>query len=125
MNVLVRYFTQDDPVQSTKANEIVDRLSEATPGYITAIVLAEVYWVLRDSYKIDRTTILSTLRGLLDSKEVVVERSDTIRRALRRAEAGADLSDALIFEFGVEAGCDRTVTFDEKAAKRAGMQLIA
>lgn len=123
-NVLVRYFTQDDPVQSTQANKLIDQLSESETGYVTAIVLAEVYWVLRDSYKTERGAILEILRGLLDSKEIVIERSESVRRALRRAQDGADLADSLIVEFGVDAGCDRTATFDRKAAKKAGMQLI-
>lgn len=48
-NVLVRYLTQDDPVQSRKANaliaEAVDR-GEQCP--INVIVLCELVWVLRD-----------------------------------------------------------------------------
>jgi hypothetical protein len=38
---------------------------------------------------------------------------------------GADFADSLIVEFGIDAGCDHTVTFDQKAAKKAGMQFRA
>jgi predicted nucleic-acid-binding protein len=30
----------------------------------------------------------------------------------------------LITEFGIDAGCERTVTFDHGAAKTAGMRLL-
>jgi predicted nucleic-acid-binding protein len=57
-------------------------------------------------------------------QEIVVEQADTVRRSLRRAADGADFADALIKERGVDAGCERTVTFDRKAAKAAGMDLL-
>jgi len=123
-NVLVRYFTQDDAFQAARANEIIDELSEDEPGFVSVIVLAEIYWVLRESYKADRGTVVTILRGLLDSKEIVVERSETARRALHHTEDGTDFADSLIVEFGIDAGCDHTVTFDQKAAKKAGMRLI-
>lgn len=120
-NVLVRYFTQDDVVQAGLANKVMDGLSEEQPGYVTTIVLAEIYWVLRHAYQTDRETIVGVLQRLLESKEIIVEQSDAVRRALRRAVAGADVADAIIHELGVSAGCERTVTFDRKAVRVAGM----
>ena len=124
-NVLVRYFTQDDTAQAAAANELIDQLTEPRPGYVTMIVIVETYWVLSRAYRTDQTTVGATLRGLLDAKEVVVERADLVRRALRRMADGADFADALISEAGADAGCERTVTFDRRAAKSAGMQLLA
>ena len=50
-NVLVRYLTQDDPVQSAQANAFIEReLSPAEPGIIGHIVLCEVGWVLSRAY---------------------------------------------------------------------------
>ncbi len=35
-NILVRYLTQDDPLQSPKATEIIERrLTEETPGFVS------------------------------------------------------------------------------------------
>lgn len=124
-NVLVRYVTQDDAAQALAANELIDQLSESQPGYVTMTVTVEMYWVLSRAYRTDKTTVAATLIGLLDAKEVVVERADLVRRAVRRLAAGADFADALISEAGADAGCERTVTFDPRAAKSAGMQLLA
>jgi len=45
-NVLVRYIAQDDPVQSKRANHLIeDECSAATPGFISLIVLLELVWV--------------------------------------------------------------------------------
>lgn len=124
-NVLVRYFVQDDADQSARANELIDGLTEDAPGYVATIVLAEIYRVLSRAYRADDGTTLALLRGLLDSRDVTIQHSDTVRRALRRAENGADFADALIAESGVDAGCTTTVTFDRAATKSAGMRLLA
>lgn len=123
-NILVRYFAQDDPEQAARANALVEELSESNPGYVTMVVLVETYWVLRRAYQSDRGSVAAILHGLLESKEIVTERSDTVRSALHRVADGADFADALITEVGLEAGCERTVTFDRGAAKAAGMQLL-
>ncbi|MFD6156654.1 PIN domain-containing protein [Nocardia sp. NPDC060256] len=124
-NVLIRYLTQDDPAQSARANQVIDGLSESRPGYVTMIVLAEIHWVLRRGYQQDPEAVTDVLLGLLDSTEIVVERADTVRQALRQAADGADFADALIQQLGQEAGCDLTVTFDHNAGERAGMRLLA
>lgn len=80
--------------------------------------------MLTRAYKTDKSSVTAILYGLLDSKEIVVERSDIVRRALRRAVDGADVAGALISELGAEAGCSTAVTFDRKAAKLAGMRLL-
>ena len=42
-NVLVRYFAQDDPVQSRKAVEIVERrLTEDEPGFVSVVTIRTV-----------------------------------------------------------------------------------
>lgn len=123
-NILVRYFTQDDAAQAALANDLVDGLSEERPGYVTTIVLAETYWVLRHAYKTDRDAIIGVLQRLLESKEIVVEQADAARRAMRRAAGGADVAGALINEISVDAGCERTLTFHRRAAKATGMQLL-
>ena len=50
-NILVRYFTQDDPVQAALATEVMEqRLSEAEPGFISVVAMAETVWVLESVY---------------------------------------------------------------------------
>jgi predicted nucleic-acid-binding protein len=45
-NILVRYFTQDDPIQSAKAEEIIEnQLSEKKPAYLSLVVIAEIVWI--------------------------------------------------------------------------------
>ena len=63
-NVLVRYLTQDDPVQSAQANAFVERqLSSAEPGIIGHGVLCEVGWVLSRAYGYTRKHFLLVKRN--------------------------------------------------------------
>jgi predicted nucleic-acid-binding protein len=41
-NILVRYLAQDDPVQSPKAREILERrLTEKDPGFVSVVAMVE------------------------------------------------------------------------------------
>lgn len=123
-NVLVRYVTQDDPDQSPRANALVESLTEREPAFVPTLVLVELHWVLRRAYRLGREEADRVVATLAQTRELVVEDPDVVRLALRRASEGAELPDALIAETAVRAGCDAVLTFDARAARRAGMTLV-
>jgi predicted nucleic-acid-binding protein len=49
-SILVRYFAQDDPVQSPKATELIERLTEENPGFVSLLAMVETAWVLDRAY---------------------------------------------------------------------------
>jgi len=84
-NVLVRYLTQDDKKQSAKVNALIeDELSAQNPGYITAITLVEVVWVLESCYDQSKEAVLDVLHALLTTRQLVVEKADKVYMAMRR-----------------------------------------
>ncbi len=125
-NVLVRYFVQDDVAQSKKASALMDSLSADRPGYVSQVALVEVVWVLGRCYGVEREQVKHIIDSMIGTKELVVEGSDTVRKALRvfSASAKADFSDCLIERSGYAAECEYTATFDVTASKVAGMHLI-
>ena len=124
-NVLVRYVMQDDPRQSPRATRLMDSLAPQAPGYVSLVVLVELVWVLRSNYGLARGQVATVLETLLRSKELLVERVETVARALERFEsAGADLADALIERIAAASGCEATYTFDAGAVKSANMTLV-
>lgn len=123
-NILVRYLAQDEPRQAARATRLIEgELSDREPGYISLVVLVETCWVLKRIYGATPAEQRSTVRGLLDARQLVVESRVAVGRAIDAAVAG-DFADALISELAREAGCIRTVTFDRRAAK-VGMTVIA
>ena len=54
-NVLLRYLVQDDPAQSRRATEIVERrLTRRDPGFVSLVSILEIVWVLGTLYKRSR-----------------------------------------------------------------------
>lgn len=124
-NVLVRYIMQDDPKQSPKANRLMESLSAEEPGYVTVVSIIELYWVLTSCYALTGQQVKEALDVLLRSKEIVVGQAEQVMRALRVFDVGAaDFADCLIERIAAAAGCTQTMTFDQAAAKHAGMSLI-
>ncbi|WP_186115599.1 PIN domain-containing protein [Burkholderia gladioli] len=125
-NVLVRYFAQDDPVQSKKATHLMESLSAERPGYVSQVTLVEVVWVLGRCYGVERQQMKDIIDSMVGTKELIVEAADTVRKALRvfAASAKTDFADCLIERSGFVVGCEHTATFDVTASKLAGMRLI-
>ena len=124
-NVVIRYLMQDDVQQAERATTFIERqLSAENPGFISLVVLTEVVWVLRSCYSIDRDDIGRTIRALLETRQLWIERTDLVVRTLRRyADRAADFSDALIMELATDRGCSETVSFDRKA-NALGMRML-
>lgn len=126
-NVLVRYLTQDDPVQSAQANAFIEeQLSPAEPGIIGHIVMCEVSWVLSRAYGYPRQQVANALGALLTCREFQVESPDLGILALQDYRQGtADFSDYLLGRAHQRLGATHTVTFDRKAAQAAQFTLLA
>jgi predicted nucleic-acid-binding protein len=123
-NILVRFFTQDNPRQCEQTDELMRSLSVAKPAWIGMVTLLEFVWVLTRIYRIGQHEMVRILDDLLDRPEIVVERIDTVHEALNLYRAGkADFADCLIVASARDAGCDRVLTFDRIAARDAGMEL--
>ena len=125
-NVLVRYIMQDDARQASLATRLVESLSVESPGFVPLVSVVELAWVLSSVYQLDRGQVVEAFEALLRTKEIVVERAETIWKALRvYQDANADFADCLIERSAAVAGCDRTMTFDRGAVKGCGMTLVS
>jgi predicted nucleic-acid-binding protein len=123
-NVVIRYVTQDEPRQAAAATRLFEKtLSTENPGFIAAITLCEIAWVLADCYGANKAHIREVIAGLLGSKQVVVESAELAWKALRAWEkSSADFSDALIAQVALAHGADKVLTFDKAAAKLEGFE---
>ncbi|OIN44040.1 VapC toxin family PIN domain ribonuclease [Pseudomonas azotoformans] len=125
-NVLVRYVTQDDPVQSAKASELIESLTTASPGFISLVSIVELVWVLQSCYQSAKSDVVMVLETLLRTRELTVEHGEIIWQALRKFVANkADFADCLIERCAHAAGCEYTATFDLNAIKTTGMKRLA
>ena len=125
-NVVVRLIVDDDPKQAAAARDYIrDRCTPDDPGYISNIVLAEVAWSLARGYGYSRNDIADAIERVMETAQLQVESSTDVAAALadyRRGPAG--FTDCLIGHLNRTADCTHTVTFDRKAAKLAGFELL-
>jgi predicted nucleic-acid-binding protein len=118
-NILVRYLTQDDPGQSPRATELIERrLTEDNPGFISVVAMTETVWVLQRAYRLSNVRIAEVIERLLQTSVLVVENEAEVFAAMTVLQEGSgSFADALIGELGDRAGCSVTLTFDQKAAR--------
>lgn len=124
-NVLARYIAQDDAKQALKATHLIESLTVENPGFISLVAVVELVWVLQGCYQASRSESAAVLERLLRIRTLVVENAEMVVQALREYQGtSADFADCLINRSGIHAGCSYTATFDRKASKAGGMQLI-
>ena len=123
-NLLVRYFTQDDPIQSPIATEVIERrLTPQEPGFVSTVVTAETVWVLNRAYRLGREVIVAVLETMLRSDSLVVESEQEVFLAMIALGDGrGEFGDALIGALCANAGCPRVLSFDRRALRLPGFE---
>jgi predicted nucleic-acid-binding protein len=125
-NVLVRYLVQDDPTQSARAAELIERrLSQTNPGYISLVAMVETTWVLDSAYGFSRREIASAIERILQADVFFVQDEQEVFTAMVALRSGkGSFADALIGELGSAAGCSCTYTFDRKATQLSTFRML-
>lgn len=125
-NILVRYLAQDDPVQTPKATEIIERqLSETNPGFVSVVTMVETVWVLERAYRLKPSEIADAVESMLQAEVLAIEDEQEIYTAMIALRRGTgSFADALIAALGAKAGCSHTLTFDRSAARLEGIKLV-
>ena len=126
-NVVIRYLAQDDPWQAAAATRLMEKtLTTDNPGFIALVTVCEIAWVLEACYAADRASVREAIEGLLGTKQIAVESSELVWKAIRAwVDTSADLSDAIIGQVGLARGAGKIVTFDKAAAKLPAFELLA
>jgi len=72
--ILVRFLTQDDPIQSPWATEIIERrLTEENPGFVSIVAMVETVWVLDRAYRLAANEIAAAVERMLQTDVLVVQ----------------------------------------------------
>jgi predicted nucleic-acid-binding protein len=124
-NILVRYLTQDDPLQSAKARDIVERrLTEEKPGFVSIVAMVEIVWVLERAYGLRPHQIVGAVERMLQIDVLVVENEQEVFTAMISLKEGrGSFADDVISALGARVGCSSTLTFDRKALRLPGFAL--
>jgi predicted nucleic-acid-binding protein len=125
-NVLVRWLVADDEDQTARAERLF-RAAQAhgTRLFVPLGVTLELEWVLRSRYGFDKGTALATFSALLETRELDFQDEAGIERALHAWRLGAaEFADCLHAGVCAAHGQEPLLSFDVKAARLPGVQLI-
>jgi predicted nucleic-acid-binding protein len=125
-NILVRYLTQDDELQSTKATKLISNYSGKSEAiFINNIVLCELIWVLTRGYHYSKNQIITVLKEILLTIEFAFDNHKILwLSALEYENSTADFADILIGKLNILKGCKQNFTFDRKAADTSVFHLL-
>jgi predicted nucleic-acid-binding protein len=126
-NVLVRFITQDDAVQSGAATRLIERrLTTENPGHVNVVAMAETAWVLQRVYGLSDKSLAATIERILQIDVLEVENEQQVFAAMLAVKTGrGSFADALIGALDAKAGCSNTLTFDRKASQLPGFELLS
>ncbi len=120
-NILVRYLTWDDPVQSPLAASAIET---AATLFISSVVLCETVWVLRRVYGLTPPEIVPVLRNFIAAETVELDRP-LAEAGLQCLAQGGDFADGVILLEAERAKAEEFFTFDEKFALIAASGRVA
>lgn len=112
-NILARWLTRDDPVQTALADQVM-----LAPVFVPLTVLIELSWLLTRSFHFTRTMLNDAVGTLLEVETIAIASEAGVRWALERHADGADLPDML--HLVASHGADAFLSFEKHLAKLAG-----
>ena len=120
-NVLVRLVTRDDAKQVDAAEVFVEK-----GAWVPQLALAEATWVLSAVYDLDAATIATAIEMLLNHKDLTLEESEVVAKALEifRKRPALGFSDCLMLEVARKAGHLPLGTFDRNLGKLTGVERL-
>jgi len=125
-NVLVRYLTQDDPVQARKVDTFMTAAIEGGDRlHVDDVVLCELVWVLRAAYRFGKPVIAAALDKVMSTGIFAFDDRELLRSALIDYLNGpGDFADYVIGRRNTRAGCEHTVTFDRPLNREQSFVLL-
>ncbi len=113
-NVVLRFLRNDDPRQSPASARLFGNAKAGKVQLlISAVTVAELFYVLARAYKHPRSEAAATLLPFLQSDIIEVENRKRVIDTLRRViKANVDFGDAYLAATASEKG-DQIVSFDD------------
>lgn len=125
-NVVIRFLTQDDPVQRRAALQFGAGLGKDYLAFLPLVGILELDWALRSKLGFSKADVVTAVNKLLNTRGLTVEHHGLVVKVLHLVEKNnADFADAIIACRSIEEGCEAIKTFDIKAARKVpGMELL-
>ena len=114
-NIITRLMAGDDHAQERAVLRLLAE-PDAT-FFLSDVVLAEVAWVLSDTYGFSREELASALESLVNRSDLFFEDRVRFRRAVKHLLDGGDFPDFLILARAQAEGCTALASLDKDLRK--------
>ena len=115
-NIITRLIAGDDHAQERAVLRLLAE-PDAT-FFLSDVVLAEVAWVLSDTYGFSREELACALESLVNRSDLFFEDRVRFRRAVKHLLDGGDFPDFLILARAQAEACTALASFDKELKKR-------
>jgi predicted nucleic acid-binding protein len=117
-NILVRFLRNDHKDFSPRAAAFIQQANDGKITlHLSAVTVAEIFYVLKAAYKVPRRTAAQTLASVLNTPAFQLAEPLRVLDALARVQAAnVDFGDAYIAAAAVENGID-VASFDSDLDK--------
>jgi predicted nucleic-acid-binding protein len=125
-DILVLLVAQDDEVQSPLVTRLLAQHAQRGELlFVATTVMLELEWVLRARYKQTKPQVIAVFASLLQCVEFSFASEDALEQALVDYEEGcADFGECLHLALSRKAEALPFWTFDRKASKSAGAEVL-
>ena len=122
-NAVIRFLVKDGEKEAQAVRRILLKAEkEGNSFFITCPVVLETMWVLSSVYEYEREDIVCAVENLLSLPVLTIENHKTLTALCHEAQISkVELPDLLIGLVARDAGCDSTLTFDQKATESSGL----
>ncbi|MEI6268221.1 MAG: type II toxin-antitoxin system VapC family toxin [Methylococcaceae bacterium] len=119
-NILVRYYAQDDALQSPIALRL---FNDESSLFVTKTVLLELFWVLTqaEKFRFPPEQVMAVFEHLQDLPNIVIEDELSLRTAVLWCRDGLEFPDALYL--AASGACSAFLTFDDRKFARRAQRL--
>lgn len=125
-NILLRFLLKDEPRQAKAARAVIAKaIADNDPSCICLLTVLEMEWVLRSRGGFDKAEIISTFKQLLEAKDLRFEDEAVLEHGIYLYEnSNAEFADCLQVARYRALGCSSMLTFDIKAGKLPGAEML-
>lgn len=124
-NILLRYFMRDIEDQWAKADSLIREMAAGRLKLLCdAVTLAEVVWVLKSFYKLDRRQISEGLEPIVSSGSFHMPNKDLYVRALQIYAEIGDFGDACACAAALTHCDGQLLSFDKRLSSVPGVERL-
>jgi len=109
-DILIRFFTNDDPVKALRFERF---LRSERKMAVTAVTVAEVYWVLSSFYHFSRKKILDCLESLVSKPSILCSKLLLLETVTILRHHSLSFVDAFIAAYSLSKHHGQVLSYDK------------